>query len=161
LSLSTVLSFAPSSTTEQEHHHRTTKIASNMMKRVSSSEKLYKAFRKHESLFGSRFQREWLHGDMVAILDAFAAAPDHRHPEDLIPEKLKVEIPNVYSFNVFTQEFLQVFNEEIENFYEQSEKHDIPVRRPNSMNNYGVIVNEIGMQLPARILMANCISFVS
>ena len=32
------------------------------------------------------------------------------------------------------------------NFYKISEKEKIPVRRPNSMNNYGVVVNEIGMK---------------
>jgi hypothetical protein len=52
----------------------------------------------------------------------------------------------VYSFNVFTTEFLQLFNEEIDHFYKVSKQQNIPVRRPNSMNNYGVVVNEIGLR---------------
>ncbi|KAL7572500.1 hypothetical protein ACA910_000326 [Epithemia clementina (nom. ined.)] len=59
---------------------------------------------------------------------------------------LQTETTDVYSFNCFDSSFIQMFNEEIENFYQMAEKENIPIRRPNSMNNYGVIVNEIGMR---------------
>ena len=35
---------------------------------------------------------------------------------------------------------MQLFHQEIANFYAAAEEHSIPFRRPNSMNNYGVIV---------------------
>ncbi|XP_048370048.1 LOW QUALITY PROTEIN: 2-oxoglutarate and iron-dependent oxygenase domain-containing protein 2 [Sphaerodactylus townsendi] len=47
----------------------------------------------------------------------------------------------IYRLPVFTEEFCQAFIEELENF-EQSE---MPKGRPNSMNNYGVLLNELGM----------------
>ena len=40
----------------------------------------------------------------------------------------------VYSFPVFTQEFCDLFMEEIEHF----ESSPLPKGRPNTMNNYGV-----------------------
>mmetsp|Transcript_111017 Transcript_111017/g.313063 ORF Transcript_111017/g.313063 Transcript_111017/m.313063 type:complete len:519 (-) Transcript_111017:60-1616(-) len=48
----------------------------------------------------------------------------------------------VYSFEVFTDSFCQVLMEEIRNFYSTG----LPARRPNSMNNYGIILNDIGLE---------------
>ncbi|XP_067862311.1 2-oxoglutarate and iron-dependent oxygenase domain-containing protein 2 [Heptranchias perlo] len=46
----------------------------------------------------------------------------------------------VYSIPVFTGEFCRQFIEELENF----ERSDMPKGRPNTMNNYGVLLNELG-----------------
>ncbi|KAJ1093237.1 hypothetical protein NDU88_006342 [Pleurodeles waltl] len=46
----------------------------------------------------------------------------------------------IYRFPVFTQEFCSRFIEEMENF----EKSELPKGRPNTMNNYGVLLNELG-----------------
>ncbi|XP_069135987.1 2-oxoglutarate and iron-dependent oxygenase domain-containing protein 2-like [Argopecten irradians] len=46
----------------------------------------------------------------------------------------------VYSFPVFTEEFCRLFMEELENF----EKSDCPKGRPNTMNKYGILLNELG-----------------
>lgn len=46
----------------------------------------------------------------------------------------------VYSFQVFTPEFCKKFIEEISNF----ENTDLPKGRPNTMNNFGVLLNELG-----------------
>ena len=43
---------------------------------------------------------------------------------------------------MFSPRFTELFLEELDHFYGTG----IPARRPNSMNNYGVIVNEIGMK---------------
>ncbi|NWI14483.1 OGFD2 protein, partial [Crypturellus soui] len=42
---------------------------------------------------------------------------------------------------VFTEEFCQALVDELENF----EQSDMPKGRPNTMNNYGVLLNELGM----------------
>ncbi|KAJ6656722.1 hypothetical protein lerEdw1_003609 [Lerista edwardsae] len=47
----------------------------------------------------------------------------------------------IYRLPVFSDGFCQAFIEELENF-EQSE---MPKGRPNSMNNYGVLLNELGL----------------
>jgi hypothetical protein len=52
----------------------------------------------------------------------------------------------VYSFQAFTSEFVKLFVDEIHNFYAASIRHEIPIHRTNSMNNYGVVVNEIGLK---------------
>lgn len=46
----------------------------------------------------------------------------------------------VYSFDLFTDDFCQQLLEEVDHF----QNYGLPVIRPNSMNNYGLILNEIG-----------------
>eukprot|EP00401_Gymnodinium_catenatum_P028569 CAMPEP_0117478178 /NCGR_PEP_ID=MMETSP0784-20121206/11207_1 /TAXON_ID=39447 /ORGANISM="" /LENGTH=458 /DNA_ID=CAMNT_0005272509 /DNA_START=171 /DNA_END=1543 /DNA_ORIENTATION=- len=48
----------------------------------------------------------------------------------------------VFSFNLFTECFCDSLVEEILNFYASG----LPIRRPNSMNNYGVILAEMGLE---------------
>ena len=46
----------------------------------------------------------------------------------------------VYTFPLFSDEYCAALIAEVEHF----QRSGLPVRRPNSMNNYGLIVNEIG-----------------
>eukprot|EP00440_Ansanella_granifera_P032969 gb/GFBE01035763.1/.p1 GENE.gb/GFBE01035763.1/~~gb/GFBE01035763.1/.p1 ORF type:complete len:282 (+),score=56.65 gb/GFBE01035763.1/:1-846(+) len=56
---------------------------------------------------------------------------------------VKEVIPGmVYSFPVFTETFLKLIMEEVRGFY----KTKLPAKRPNSMNNYGIILNDIGLE---------------
>lgn len=48
----------------------------------------------------------------------------------------------IYSFSIFNETFCKQLIEEVENF----EHSGLPVSRPNSMNNYGVILDEIGFK---------------
>lgn len=53
------------------------------------------------------------------------------------------ELPGeVFSMNLFTEQFCNLLLEEIFNFYESG----LPAKRPNSMNNYGIILDEIGLE---------------
>uniref|UniRef100_A0A8D0H773 2-oxoglutarate and iron dependent oxygenase domain containing 2 n=1 Tax=Sphenodon punctatus TaxID=8508 RepID=A0A8D0H773_SPHPU len=47
----------------------------------------------------------------------------------------------IYRLPIFTHEFCRVFIEELENF----ERSEMPKGRPNTMNNYGVLLNELGL----------------
>eukprot|EP01111_Echinosteliopsis_oligospora_P009881 TRINITY_DN2981_c0_g1_i1.p1 TRINITY_DN2981_c0_g1~~TRINITY_DN2981_c0_g1_i1.p1 ORF type:complete len:385 (-),score=104.98 TRINITY_DN2981_c0_g1_i1:12-1166(-) len=56
-------------------------------------------------------------------------------------EILKLETPTgIYSFEIFTPTFCRQLLEEVENF----ENSGLPVTRPNSMNNYGMVLDDIG-----------------
>eukprot|EP01051_Picozoa_sp_SAG22_P012240 SAG22_NODE_1252_length_5005_cov_1.761313_6_plen_137_part_00 len=64
--------------------------------------------------------------------------------------------PGVYAFDLFTLEFCQgVLLEEIDAYMQSG----LPLRRPNSMNNYGLIVNEIGL-VSNQALSFCCVSAV-
>lgn len=47
-----------------------------------------------------------------------------------------------YSFEVFSIAFCETLMEEIRNFYSTG----LPAKRPNSMNKYGIILNDIGLE---------------
>lgn len=106
---------------------------------------MYEPYRAHPELFTDTFEEKWLHPDFLEIYKAFQKANEKADPEQ-ISSKLKVEMPQVYSFNVFSSEFIRIFDEEVANFYHKSEEKNIPIHRPNSMNKYGVVLNEIGMR---------------
>jgi len=50
--------------------------------------------------------------------------------------------PGVFTFPLFSDEYCDALIAEAEHF----QRSGLPVRRPNSMNNYGLIVNEIGLE---------------
>ncbi|EFC48978.1 hypothetical protein NAEGRDRAFT_35199 [Naegleria gruberi] len=54
---------------------------------------------------------------------------------------LTEEVPQVYSLEIFTPEFSQKMIEEKNNY----EKNHHVKLRPNSMNNYGIVIDEIGL----------------
>lgn len=60
----------------------------------------------------------------------------------LLSKILKVECKGVYSLQIFTQEFCQKLVEEFLNF----ESKIFQITRPNSMNNYGAVLEEMGLQ---------------
>ena len=50
--------------------------------------------------------------------------------------------PDVFAFHLFTDAFCDALVQEVRSVQQSG----IKVQRPNSMNNYGVILNEIGME---------------
>jgi len=114
---------------------------------LTGPEEQYKPFRLYPALFQGSIHDEWLtdtarqlqaHKKVHLPAQVWSEAPDG--------SQLREEAWEVYSFQCFTKHFLQILNEELSNFYQQAAAHGIEYRRPNSMNNYGVILNEIGMK---------------
>ena len=63
--------------------------------------------------------------------------------EALLEEGLmKKEVEGVFSFPMFQGSFCDKFLEEVDKYFATG----LPIRRPNSMNNYGLIVYEIGLE---------------
>ncbi|CAJ1435356.1 unnamed protein product, partial [Effrenium voratum] len=88
----------------------------------------------HADLFRGKWKDEWLE-------PAFVQARKQNSPEawrQLVAEHM----PGVYSFKLITDAFCDMFLEEVFNFYQSG----LPARRPNSMNAYGIILNDIGME---------------
>eukprot|EP00930_Biecheleria_cincta_P022877 TRINITY_DN16617_c0_g1_i2.p1 TRINITY_DN16617_c0_g1~~TRINITY_DN16617_c0_g1_i2.p1 ORF type:complete len:650 (+),score=126.15 TRINITY_DN16617_c0_g1_i2:25-1950(+) len=92
---------------------------------------------RHEELFQDPpcWRQEWFD-------PTFWEAYQRNTPEAwraILEEHLTNE---VFAFKIFTDEFCDFLVEEIFNFYASG----LPARRPNSMNNYGIILNEIGLE---------------
>ena len=54
----------------------------------------------------------------------------------------KVEAPGIFSFPALTDEFCELLLKEVQHYRESG----LPSRAPNSMNNYGLVLNEIGLR---------------
>jgi hypothetical protein len=124
--------------------------------------KMYKPFRKHDLLFSSRWPVEWFDQSFVELtltvhdaLDARATTNksivDSQQQFLLKAQKhrwIRMENEGVFSFPMFSQRFCDLFLEEVDNYDETG----LPAPRPNSMNNYGIIVNLIGMKTMIDVL---------
>lgn len=113
---------------------------------TTNAEQFYKAHRRHPRLFHDHFEEAWVHGDLRQIVQALDKLKEDEDPLQAAPDLLKVESNEIYSFNALSDEFIRLFTEELAHFYAMAAEFDLEVRRPNSMNNYGVIVNDIGMR---------------
>ncbi|KAL9645948.1 hypothetical protein ABK040_001056 [Willaertia magna] len=60
---------------------------------------------------------------------------------ELLSELLTEEIPQVFSLKIFTSEYCNLLLKEREH-YEKTQEVKL---RPNSMNNYGIVIDEMGM----------------
>ena len=97
-------------------------------------EERYVPLRRDPRLFTSLLRDEWITEEARAVT---AAAW-----EGYLHDAVVRESAGVYSFELFSKAFCETFLAEVDNY----DASGLPVRRPNSMNNYGLIVNEIGMR---------------
>ena len=97
-------------------------------------EERYVKLRREPKLFESLLRDEWITSEARAV----AAAAW----EGFLHDAVVRESPGIYSFELFTEAFCRTFLSEVDNY----DASGLPVRRPNSMNMYGLIVNEIGMR---------------
>ena len=95
----------------------------------------YKSQRKHKDLFDAEqgWKRNWIAPE---LLDAIEQAK--QGDADAIQGLVTLESEGIFSFPMLTPEFCSLLLEEVDNYFATG----LPVRRPNSMNNYGIIVNE-------------------
>lgn len=101
---------------------------------------------KYPSLFMAKVQDDWL-------VDSFRSALVDGS-DDALRNILRTEVPGrVYSFDMLAPAFCAMLLEELE----QYEASGMPVARPNSMNNYGLIVNQIGMKPLLDELQKRCL----
>eukprot|EP00928_Gymnodinium_smaydae_P004187 TRINITY_DN11454_c0_g1_i3.p1 TRINITY_DN11454_c0_g1~~TRINITY_DN11454_c0_g1_i3.p1 ORF type:complete len:522 (-),score=136.21 TRINITY_DN11454_c0_g1_i3:93-1658(-) len=92
---------------------------------------------RHPELFGApKLRQEWFD---PAVWTAYQAGTAEAW-RGVLTEELPGE---VFSFRLFTDAFCEMLVEEIFNFYASG----LPAKRPNSMNNYGIILDEIGLEL--------------
>eukprot|EP01121_Diplochlamys_sp_Union-15-3_P005975 TRINITY_DN1635_c0_g3_i1.p1 TRINITY_DN1635_c0_g3~~TRINITY_DN1635_c0_g3_i1.p1 ORF type:complete len:495 (-),score=52.89 TRINITY_DN1635_c0_g3_i1:62-1546(-) len=96
-----------------------------------------KATKEYKPLYPELFEswrKEWFD-------PLFLSAIEIGTPEAL-KSILKQESPSVYSFQMFNPYFCSILLEELMNY----ENSNLPKQRPNSMNNYGLILNDIGYE---------------
>jgi len=94
----------------------------------------YKPLQLHPEIFDAAAGwRRWIDPALLDALDTKNASA--------LQALLREEVVGVHSFALFNDEFCKKFLEELDNYRSTG----LPIDRPNSMNNYGIIVNNIGM----------------
>ena len=95
----------------------------------------YTPLRKYPELFDATAGwRKWIDPALLEAIDSKNASA--------LEALMRPEVEGVHSFQLFSDEFCRMFLEELDNYHATG----LPIDRPNSMNNYGIIVNNIGMQ---------------
>lgn len=93
----------------------------------------------HQAMFaleGAAKLKEWLAPCFVRAVEAARSGGDPR-------KYLTEELPGVYSFEMFTEEFCQMLLQEIEHAQRTSRSL---LERPNGMNRYGLVLNQLGLE---------------
>ena len=119
-------------------------------------EAAYAPLQRHPHLFDkANVEQTWLHPDCAAILEAVRAADANVLEDDaatVCRSRVAEEARQIFSFPLLRDELCQQLIEEVENFQETG----LPARRPNSMNNYGLVLNSIGLR-PALNELQRCL----
>ena len=108
---------------------------------------------RHPELFlveGAPFRDEWLVGAVVSALKAAEAvdtsggeSPAKRRAQRGLRQLMQEELAGrVYSLDLLTPAFCEMLVAEVEHY----EASGLPSHRPNTMNNYGLILNQIGLR---------------
>ena len=91
----------------------------------------------HPTLYGNLIYVEWFVPEFIHLVNMAKYGSDQEFWKCMHEETFEV-----YSFQVFSPLFLKWMTEELHHLYHSS---DVKINRPNSMNNYGIILNEVGM----------------
>lgn len=98
----------------------------------------YEALRRHPELFGG----DWLSAGYVDPELVALAADAKAGDAAAVRAGLEEVAPGIYSLPFFTSRLCDHLLDELDGYRASG----LPIRRPNSMNNYGIIVNEIGLR---------------
>ncbi|XP_063430265.1 2-oxoglutarate and iron-dependent oxygenase domain-containing protein 2-like [Mytilus trossulus] len=91
---------------------------------------------KHPQIF--KLKEEFLSPDFISLVKF--CQDSKTTCSDVINKIQNGPAAKCYTLPVFTEEYCKLMMEELENF----EASDCPKARPNTMNNYGLLLNEIG-----------------
>lgn len=84
------------------------------------------------------------------LADALEAAAVRSVVEELAP--------NVFALDMFTEQACDRLLAEFENYERVATQRGWPISRPNSMNNFGLIINQIGLEPWADALLSDVLS---
>ncbi len=108
----------------------------------------YRPLRRHPELFDATLDpfgwARWVHEPLLHALRELNRDHNATSLWALLRHELgdDGESSGVYSFRAFSDEFCALLIEELDGYYASG----LPISRPNSMNNYGLVVNDIGLR---------------
>eukprot|EP00927_Polykrikos_kofoidii_P028286 TRINITY_DN24727_c0_g1_i1.p1 TRINITY_DN24727_c0_g1~~TRINITY_DN24727_c0_g1_i1.p1 ORF type:complete len:314 (-),score=34.86 TRINITY_DN24727_c0_g1_i1:339-1280(-) len=112
----------------------------------------YRPFQRHPALFNTSegWQDEWFDSSFLAALRG--------RSEDAWNDIVTEHLPGrVFSCMMFSTEFCNMFIEELDNFASTG----LRARPPNSMNNYGIVLGDIGWKPMVELLQRQILGKIS
>jgi len=100
----------------------------------------YQQHRVHQELFETPWPDEFFNPDFLK-----------HFREGSIKDIVKEIYQEVFTFPIFSEKLCSAITTEMLNY----QKSGLPVQRPNSMNNYGLILNDIGLEPSLKWLQEN------
>lgn len=102
----------------------------------------YPEIAAHGELFSGEGLDRWLVPEFREALSAWRQTSSTAALDIASLPGVKLEAPGVISFECLTPEFCDMLMDEVKNY----QASGLPQRAPNSMNNYGLVLNEVGMR---------------
>jgi len=100
----------------------------------------YQQHRAHKELFQAPWPDEYFNPEFLK-----------HFREGSIKDIVNEIHPDVFTFPIFSEKLCSAIMAEMDNY----QKCGLPVQRPNSMNNYGLIINQIGLEPSLKWLQEN------
>ncbi|CAE7729179.1 ACAC [Symbiodinium sp. CCMP2592] len=102
----------------------------------------YASHARHKELFDPEKLSEWFLPSFLGATSAWRASGDPRMLDLGKLPRVKLETSGVISFDCLRPELCEKLVDEVRQYHALG----FPGRAPNSMNNYGLVLNEIGMK---------------
>lgn len=99
----------------------------------------------HKQLFDPENWHLWIDTALMDVLAEWRKAGSKRSFAEVDLEAfpgMKLEAPGIISFPALNDTFCQLLLEEVKHYH----KSGMPSKAPNSMNNYGLVLNQVGMR---------------
>ena len=96
------------------------------------------------ALFEKKWQSTWMDESLLRFL-SLLQAPSSSSSSSPIPSFFTEVTGGVFSFPFLTNEACEIILSEVENYLKYCNENNLPIHRPNSMNNYGLILRQMGL----------------
>jgi len=103
----------------------------------------WRSLSKNRALLERGVDRGWLSDELNSVFDLLSSPETSGDKlRDRVSQLVTEHVDGVYSFPLFNREFCDLIIKESEDYVSSG----LPQPRPNSMNNYGLVINSIGME---------------
>ena len=98
------------------------------------------------ALFEKKFQSSWLRRELLTYLSSISPNSSSSSSSSSPNSSFVQEVTKgVYSFPFLTNEASGMILKEVQHYMKYCGEHDLPIHRPNSMNNYGIVMRQMGL----------------
>lgn len=105
-------------------------------------ESSYSSKAKHKQLFQPADVDSWFVPEFLSALSLWHSSGNAADIDISDLPRIRLEAPGVISFDCLKTDFCDLLLAEVEHY----QRSGLPQHPPNSMNNYGLVLNEIGMR---------------